>query len=150
MAAFGKFAPTAVIKGTHMSTATAATSLRLCSGSVDSNAVADSVVLSATTSSTLDAFKSYSKLTSDCPLRKLFSSMPTCFTSSTETVQKTLSRSRHWWKTLAGLAVLLGSCFRRNDDIGFLAQSRKCGFRDCAKIQHSSFLTPLAPLSGGN
>ncbi len=40
-----------------MSTATAATSLRLCSGSVDSNAVADSVVLSATTSSTLDAFK---------------------------------------------------------------------------------------------
>ena len=40
-----------------------------------------------------------------------------------ETVQKTLYRSRHWWKTLAGLAVLLGSCFRRNDDIGFLAQS---------------------------
>ena len=32
-------------------------------------------------------------------------------------------RSRRWWKTLAGLAVLLGSCFRRNDDIGFLAQS---------------------------
>ena len=28
------------------------------------------------------------------------------------------------WKTLAGLAVLLGSCFRRNDDIGFLAQSQ--------------------------
>ena len=40
-----------------------------------------------------------------------------------ETVQKTLSSPRHWWKTLAGLAVLLGSCFRRNDDIGFLAQS---------------------------
>ena len=43
-------------------------------------------------------------------------------------------------KTLAGLAVLLDSCFR-----------------DCAKIQYSSFLTPLvrgelsdkSPLSGG-
>ncbi len=44
------------------STATAATSLRLCSGSVDNNVVADSFVLSATTSSTLDAFKSYSRL----------------------------------------------------------------------------------------
>ena len=48
MAAFGKVVPTAVMKGTHISTAIAATSLRLCSGSVDHNVVADSVVLSTT------------------------------------------------------------------------------------------------------
>ena len=29
-----------------------------------------------------------------------------------ETVQEILARSRYMWKTLAGLAILLGSCFR--------------------------------------
>ena len=35
---------------------------------------------------------------------------------SVETVQKTLAKPCYMWKTLAGLAVLLGSCFRRNDE----------------------------------
>ena len=30
------------------------------------------------------------------------------------------TKSCFMWKTLAGLAVLLGSCFRRNDEYGFL------------------------------
>ena len=38
----------------------------------------------------------------------------------TETVQETLAKSCYMWKTLAGLAVLLGSCFRRKDEYGFL------------------------------
>ena len=45
---------------------------------------------------------------------------------------RNLDSSHYMWKTLAGLSVLLGSCFR-----------------DCAKNQYSSFLTPLAPLVRG-
>ena len=44
---------------------------------------------------------------------------------SKETVQETLDRLCYMWKTLAGLSVLLGSCFRRNDECWVFAESRK-------------------------
>ena len=44
---------------------------------------------------------------------------------SGETVQETLARSRYMWKTLTGLAILLGSRFRGNDKYWFFAQSRE-------------------------
>ena len=49
---------------------------------------------------------------------------------SKETVQETLDRLCYMWKTLAGLSVLLGSCFRRNDECWVFAESRK---RPCKK-----------------
>ncbi len=42
-----------------------------------------------------------------------------------ETVQETLARYVLQGGTIAGLAVLLGSCFRRNDEYSVFAQSRK-------------------------
>ncbi len=45
------------------------------------------------------------------------------FTPALETVQESLARLRYMWKTLAGLRVLLDSCFRRKDGCWFLAQS---------------------------
>ena len=33
-----------------------------------------------------------------------------------ETVQESLAKPCYMWKTLAGLAIFLGSCFRRNDE----------------------------------
>ena len=42
-----------------------------------------------------------------------------------ETVQEILARHALHAETLAGLAILLGSCFRRNDECWFFAQSRK-------------------------
>ena len=44
-----------------------------------------------------------------------------------------LYRSCYMWKTLAGLAILLGSCFRRNDDIRFLAQSLRAESASCQR-----------------
>ena len=36
-----------------------------------------------------------------------------------ETVQKPLAKPCYMWKTFAGLAIFLGSCFRRNDECWF-------------------------------
>ena len=52
-------------------------------------------------------------------------------------------------KTLAGLAILLGSCFRRNDGCWFLHSLE----RDCAKnlvrLRWWKTQPPKSPLSGG-
>ena len=75
-----------------------------------------------------------------CTVSILMRSVNNCFgiirTSAIETVQETLARSRYWRKTLAGLWVLLDSCFR-----------------DCAKnlvrLRWWKTQPPKSPLSGG-
>ena len=52
-----------------------------------------------------------------------------------ETVQKTLAKPCYMWKTLAGLAIFLGSCFRdcaKKPIYGVPAPPRHSCERDCA------------------